>query len=83
MPTVESQSDERHYPGAVEHVADVPAAAIGDLRARSSSAGGGGQRGHRLESWQPHQAGATAAATATSAAAIAGLRHARLPVDVT
>jgi len=75
MPAVESQSDERGHPGAVEHPADVPAAAIGDLHTGSDPAGGGTERRDiRLESrWSRCQAGATAG----------GLRHAGLSAGVT
>lgn len=69
---MESQSDERDYSGIVEHAVDISATAIGDLRARGDSARGGGERGHRVESRNPCQAGAAA-----------GMRDAGLPADVT
>lgn len=71
MPTMESQSDERDHPGAVEHAVDVPAAAVGDLRTGSDTAGDGDERCNRVESRHPRQ-GATA-----------GVHHAGLPTDVT
>lgn len=72
MPTMESQSDERDHPGAVEHAADVSVAAIGDLRAGSDPTGSGGERRHRMESRHSRQARATV-----------GMHHAGLPAHVT
>lgn len=56
---MESQFDERDHPGAVEHAADISAAAIGDLRAGGDPAGSGGECRHRMESRHPRQARAT------------------------
>jgi len=69
---MESQSDERDHPGAVEHAADIPAAAIGDLRAGSDPAGSGDECRHRMESRHSRQARATV-----------GMHHAGLSARVT
>lgn len=69
---MESQPDECDHSGTVEHAANISTTAIGDLRARGDPARDGGERGHRVESWHPRQAGAAA-----------GMRHAGLPTDVT
>lgn len=68
---MESQSDERDHPGAVEHATDVSPVAIGDLCAGDhSTESDGGERRHRVESRQ---------ATGTTA----GMHHAGLSTDVT
>lgn len=69
---MESQFDKRDHPGAVEHAANVSAAAIGDLHAGSDPAGSGGEPRHRMESRYPRQARATV-----------GMHHAGLPAHVT